>query len=103
LLPRVSDERDRGADLDGLTLGDENLLDGSRRARRNLGVDLVGRDLDDVLVGLDRVALLLEPLGDGALDDGLAELRHLDLGSHCPSSGCTDRRSTATMPTGHVG
>jgi hypothetical protein len=61
---------------------DEDLLDHSGRRRGNLGVDFVGRDLDDVLVGLNRVALLLEPLRDGALDDRLAELRHLYLGSH---------------------
>ncbi len=48
-----------------------------RRRRRHLGVDLVGRDLEQRLVERDLVALLLEPLQDRSLDDGLAELRHL--------------------------
>ena len=48
--------------------------------RGDLGVDLVGRDLDERLVGLDRVALLLVPLEDGALGHRLAHRgqRHLD-------------------------
>ena len=49
--------------------------------RGNLGVDLVGRDLEDRLVALNGVADLLQPLGDGALGDGLAHLRHQDFGA----------------------
>ena len=49
-----------------------------RDRRRDLGVHLVGRDLEDRLVPLDRVADLLEPLGDGSLGDRLAHLRHDD-------------------------
>jgi hypothetical protein len=44
----------------------------------DLGVDLVGRDLQQRLVNLDLVADLLEPAGDGALGDGLAERRQRD-------------------------
>ena len=44
--------------------------------RRDLGVDLVGDDLDDRLVLVDVVADLLEPLPDGPLGDALAELGH---------------------------
>jgi hypothetical protein len=40
---------------------------------RDLGVDLVGRDLEQALVGLDRVTDLLEPTGDRSLGDALAE------------------------------
>jgi hypothetical protein len=45
-----------------------------------LGVDLVGRDLDDALVDRDAVADLLEPFEDRALGDRLAHLRdgHVD-------------------------
>ena len=50
--------------------------------RRDLGVDLVRRDLDERLVDLDGVALFLEPGEDRPLDDGLPHLRHLDLGGH---------------------
>jgi hypothetical protein len=40
---------------------------------RDLGVDLVGRDLEQALVGLDRVTDLLEPAGDRSLGDALSE------------------------------
>jgi hypothetical protein len=46
---------------------------------RNLGVHLVGRDLEDRLVPLDGVADLLEPPGHRPLGDGLAHLRHDDV------------------------
>ncbi len=65
----VSHERDRGADLDGLSLAYEDLLDRPRRRRGDFGVDLVGRYLDEELVLIDGVALLLEPLGNRSLDD----------------------------------
>ena len=50
-----------------------------RRGRRHLGVDLVGRDLEERLVARDGLAHRLQPLGDGALGDGLAELGHRDV------------------------
>jgi hypothetical protein len=49
--------------------------------RGDLGVDLVGRDLDQRLVGLDAVALLLVPFEDGALGHRLAHRGQGDL--HC--------------------
>ena len=52
---------------------DEDLLQHAGDRRRDLGVDLVGRDLEQRLVDLDVVADLLEPAGDGALGDALAE------------------------------
>ena len=52
------------------------LRQGAGDRGRDLGVDLVGGDLEQRLVDLDRVALGLEPAGDGALGDGLAERRH---------------------------
>src|SRR5690606_27786594 len=74
-----ADDREHGAVLDRLVLLDEDLLDGARDGRRDLGVDLVGRDLEQRLVDLDRVADRLEPPRHGALGDGLAERRELDL------------------------
>ena len=50
----------------------------ARRAR-HLGVDLVGRDLEQRLVGLDVLALLLEPARDRPFRDGHAHLRHHDV------------------------
>src|SRR5699024_7845046 len=48
----------------------------------DLGVDLVGRDLEQRLVDVDGVADALEPAGDGALGDGFTECRHLHGFSH---------------------
>src|SRR5699024_10253901 len=45
----------------------------------DLGVDLVGRDLDDRVALLDAIALLLVPLEDGSLRHRLAHRGHLDL------------------------
>ena len=55
------------------------------RGRRHLGVDLVGRDLEQRLVGLDLLADLLQPLRDRPLGDGDAHLRHDDV--DCGSGG----------------
>ena len=44
--------------------------------RGHLGVDLVGGDLEQRLVGLDVVADLLEPAGDRAFGDRLPQLGH---------------------------
>ena len=62
----------------------------------HLGVDLVGRDLDERLVDLDRVADLLEPLEDRAFGHRFAHLGHGDLrrssrGGH-PGSAVTLRQ-----------
>jgi hypothetical protein len=50
--------------------------------RRDLGVDLVGGDLEQRLVDLDGVADLLQPAGDGAFGDALAQLRKCDVSGH---------------------
>src|SRR6185437_8185375 len=49
------------------------------RGARHLRVDLVGRNLEQRLVGLDLLALLLEPLRDRPLGDGDAHLGHDDV------------------------
>src|SRR2546426_1011164 len=59
----------------------------ARRGRRNLGVHLVGRDLEQRLVPLHFVTQLLEPLAQGPLGDGLAHLGHDNVNpSHTLSS-----------------
>jgi hypothetical protein len=73
------DDGELRPDVDGLALGDDDLLEHARAWARHLGVDLVRRDLEQRLVGLDRLALLLEPLRDRALGDGDAHLRHHDV------------------------
>ncbi len=67
------------ADVDRLALVDEDPGDDTRARARHLGVDLVGRDLEQRLVGLDRLALGLQPLDDRSLGDRDAHLRHDDL------------------------
>ena len=44
--------------------------------RGNLGIDFIGRDLEERLVLLHRVAGLFQPLGDGAFKNRLAHLGH---------------------------
>ena len=46
------------------------------RGRRNLGIHLVGGDLEQRLVALHALAGLLEPLGQRAFDNALAHLGH---------------------------
>ena len=73
-----------------------------------LGVDLVGRDLDDALVGLDGVAGLLEPLEDHALGDRLAHGRDRDVDRSRPPASASAlgsparclRRSAGAPPFG---
>ena len=73
----VADDREVGADGDGVVLLDEDLLQGAGDRGGDLGVDLVGGDLEERLVDLHRVADALEPPRDRPLGDGLAERGHL--------------------------
>ena len=75
-------QSDGGADLYGLALLDQDLLQLPGGGRGDLGIDLVGRDLNEELVLAYLFTLLLEPFSDRPLDDRFAELRHLDLGCH---------------------
>jgi hypothetical protein len=78
---------DRGADRDRLAIGDQDLRHLPRDLGGNLGIHLVSDDLEQRVVLLDGVALLDEPALDRALGDRLAQLGHLDRGSHrCRSS-----------------
>jgi hypothetical protein len=58
---------------------DEDLGDDAFGGGGHLGVDLVGRDVDDGLLGLDVVPHLLAPFEHRALGDRLAHLGHGDL------------------------
>ena len=72
----VADHRQLHADLDRLAFGDEDLAEHARGRRGHLGVDLVGRDLEERLVPLDRVADCFHPARDRSFGHRLAELRH---------------------------
>ena len=81
------DLRDHRAHPHDLALAGVDLDQRALKRGGDLGVDLVGNDLDDRLVALHELALALQPLLDGSLGDRLAELRHLDLGdTHAESS-----------------
>ena len=88
-LALLADHAQDGADLDGVVLVGLDLEQRARDRGGDLGVDLVGGDLQQGLVDGDRVTDLLEPAGDGALGDGLAECGEGDFGGHvCPSLAC---------------
>ena len=76
-----TDDREVGADRHRVVLLDEDRGQRAGHGGGDLGVDLVGRDLEEGLVDGDLVALLLQPPGDGALGHGLAEGRHLHGGA----------------------
>jgi hypothetical protein len=67
------------ADLDGVVRPGVDRGEHSGGGRGDLGVDLVGRDLDDRLLGLDAVADPLAPFEDGPLGHRVAHLGHRDL------------------------
>ncbi len=81
LASSAADHRNDGVDADGRAFRNLDLGEDAGDWRRNLRVDLVGGDLKERLVALDRVADLLQPLGDRALGDGLAHLRHQNFGA----------------------
>ena len=65
-----------GVDRNGLPLLDEHLGQSSSGRRGDLGVDLVGRDLEQRFVPLDGVSDLLHPADDRSFGDGLSHLGH---------------------------
>jgi hypothetical protein len=73
------------ADLDRVAFAGEHLDDPAGDRRGNLGVHLVGGDLDQDVVESDFVTFLFVPFQDGALGHRLAHRGHGDLhgGVHC--------------------
>ena len=69
----VADYGQYGADLDGLVLLHPDLQHGAGDRGGDLRVDLVGGDLEQRLVGLNRVTDRLEPPADRAFGDALAQ------------------------------
>src|SRR5207244_8528537 len=103
-LDRGAFRRDHGElrpDVDRLSLADEDLLDDALGRARYLGIHLVGRDLEQRLVGGDVLALLLEPLRDRPLRDGDAHLRHddVDRGPSSHQYSASSRRPATTSST----
>ena len=98
----LADDGDDLADRDLVVDLGLEFLDGAGDGGGDLGVDLVGRDLDDGLVDGDLVADLDEPGGDDALGDGLAQLGQFDLGSHVRDS-CVRASASGPLRTGSGG
>ena len=71
--------RERGADRNLLVHLRDQFRDHTGLRRRNLGVDLVGRDLDHGVALVDEITLGDVPLEDDALGDRLTHFGHLDL------------------------
>ena len=96
------DHGDARADVDRLALGHEELAHRAGRGRGHLGVDLVGRDLDDRLVRLDGLADLLAPGHDRALGHADSHLRHDDIdersGTHGFLPAISRRRACGRRP-----
>ncbi len=72
------DRAQQRAHLDIVALGDRLALEHAGRRRRHLDRHLVGLELDQRLVGGDRLAGLLQPAGDRGLGDGFAQGRDDD-------------------------
>ena len=72
----IADASDYFAHVHSVVFLGQDFHEGSGNWGRDLGVNLVGGDLEEWFVYLDLVAWLLEPLGDGAFGDGLTEFWH---------------------------
>src|SRR5207248_1594226 len=83
-----------GSYLDRLVGLGEDLGDRARRGGRDLGVDLVGRDLDHGLALLDRATLGYMPFENRPLGNRFAHLGHLVL-DRC---GLCHSRPTSIAP-----
>ena len=93
LLTLIADLGDDTSDVNGVVLFGQDLQQHAGHRGGDLGVDLVGGDLQQRFVDLDGVADLLQPLGDSAFSDGFAQFGHFDgvrHGVEAPKKRCTD-------------
>ena len=88
----------RPATSAALRRGDRSQHAGGRRG--DLHRHLVGLQLDQRLVGRDRVAVVLHPARDGGGGDAFAQRGHLDLGRHRRSSAFVLSRCPAPRRPG---
>src|SRR5699024_6497859 len=89
----VADARDDCSDVDGVVFVSEDFYQGACDWGWDLGINLVGGDLQQWFVYFDGVADGLQPLGDGAFSDRLTELWHLHISSVARCSWCRLLRS----------
>ena len=85
------DHAEQSGDADRLAFLGDDLAEHAGGRRVDLERHLVGFEFDQRLVGLHRVAGLLEPLADGGLGDGFAEGRYADFSRHCQASSDSGR------------
>ena len=74
----IPDQGENGAHRYGFVFADGDRNENTRSRGGDLGVDLVGGDFEKRFIGLDGIADLLEPRGDGAFGDRLAKGGHAD-------------------------
>jgi hypothetical protein len=74
--PVLVDDRELSANRHSFVFGYRDAAQDPGDGRGNLGVNLVGRHLEQRLVGLNVLAFSLQPASDSALGDALAELWH---------------------------
>ncbi len=79
---RAVDHRHHGIHFHRRAFADFDFSQHTRHARRNLCVHLVSGDFKQRLVLFHAVAGLLEPFGNGPLEDRLAHLGHDDISGH---------------------
>ena len=99
ILAFAGDQRDRQVDRDVLgAFGHQDLGEGAFVDRLHLHRRLVGLDLGEDVAGLDRVARLLEPLGDLAFGHGRRQRRHQHFNRHRFRFLRPRRRRRSTAP-----
>ena len=76
----VLNAADHRVDADGGAFLDQDLGKDAGAGRRNLGIDLIGGDLEERFVALHVFAGFLEPFGQGSFDNAFAHLGHYDVG-----------------------
>ena len=104
VLAGVADHGELAAHLYGVILLGDDLFQHTCGGGRDFGVDLVGRNLKQWLILLDRVSLLLQPAGDCPLGNALSECGHLDGDGHsvvAPLHGLS-RYVSCRIPSCHV-
>src|SRR5690606_23771125 len=71
---------------DGVAFGELDLLQHAVDRRGDLGPDLVGLQVDQVLIAADGIPDLLVPAGDGGVGHGFGKDRDFDFGGHGTAS-----------------
>src|SRR5699024_134868 len=87
----IAHDRQHATDLDGVILACAYLQQGAGHRRGDLGVDLIGGDLEQRLVDLDLIAHGLQPLSHGTLGDTFTQRRQGHLGALRAAAGGTAR------------